>query len=424
MERQLMTPEIRVTASGEVHAALSAIGRAEDVEFSPDNRRVAIAGFVKNELLIVDVAIEDSADGKHAVLSNCVTIHSPHLHQPHGLAFLGNQALIVTNRLAESVVLPVPPPDSASPCVVPTLQTIGADGSHYLRSPGSVESRSIAPDLYEVLICSNAANYVTRHVLDAREHHRILGEEILLMEGIDLPDGVAVSHTREWIAISNHDTHCVAMFRNRRGLNHRTRPEGHLVGLHYPHAPRFTPDGRFVLVADAGAPYVRVYASEGDDWVGTRSPAGAIRVMDDAMFDRGHTNPYEGGPKGIDITADMRVCAITSEFRSLAFFDLELALAGVGTTRPHGTPGLSGHEPRASGDTHQGHPDHGVAEVAREALVRELLREAATDARMADLKSTLDARHAREMEQLHRSRSWRMTAPLRKANGWLRSWKH
>ncbi|UVK57266.1 hypothetical protein DBIPINDM_003762 [Mesorhizobium sp. AR02] len=42
-----MIPAIAFTASEGVRAALSAIGRTEDLRFSPDNRLLAIAGYAR-----------------------------------------------------------------------------------------------------------------------------------------------------------------------------------------------------------------------------------------------------------------------------------------------------------------------------------------------------------------------------------------
>ena len=41
------------------------------------------------------------------------------------------------------------------------------------------------------------------------------------------------------------------------------------------------------------------------------------------VFARGRLNPQEGGPKGIDISKDTNVLVTTSEFQTLAFFDVE-----------------------------------------------------------------------------------------------------
>src|SRR5690606_28215802 len=115
-----------------------------------------------------------------------------------------------------------------------------------------------------------------------------------------VPDGIAVSADSRWVAVSSHLTHDVKVYDARSGLNWRTKPAATLTGSRYPHGVRFAEGGRFLLVADAGSPYVLVY-ERGDEWRGSLEPRAMIRVLDDATFEQGRTNPTEGGPKGIDI---------------------------------------------------------------------------------------------------------------------------
>jgi hypothetical protein len=51
--------------------------------------------------------------------------------------------------------------------------------------------------------------------------------------------------------------------------------------------------------------------------------------MDGATFRRGRYNPFEGGPKGLDIDAGGNVLVVTSEFQPLAFFGLSTMLGGA-----------------------------------------------------------------------------------------------
>jgi hypothetical protein len=106
--------------------------------------------------------------------------------------------------------------------------------------------------------------------------------------------------------------------------------------------------------------------------------------MDDAAFERGRYNPEEGGPKGLDVDAGSRVLVVTSECQPLAFFDVRalLALAG-GSAREQSILGI-GHE-------------------------LSLMRESR---RRAD--------KAAEADVLRNSRSWRITAPLRRLNAVFR----
>jgi hypothetical protein len=49
---------IEVSASPNVKAVLARLGRTEDVTFSPSGRRLAVAGFGHNTVLILDVALD------------------------------------------------------------------------------------------------------------------------------------------------------------------------------------------------------------------------------------------------------------------------------------------------------------------------------------------------------------------------------
>ena len=96
-----------------------------------------------------------------------------------------------------------------------------------------------------------------------------------------------------------------------------------------PHGVRFTFDQEFILVADAAARYVNVYRKDGESWSGTRDPVRLFEAMPPEVFARGRLNPQEGGPKGIDISKDTNVLVATTEFQSLAFFDVDEVVRGA-----------------------------------------------------------------------------------------------
>jgi len=171
---------------------------------------------------------------------------------------------------------------------------------------------------------------VTRHRVRVNGEVRLERSEVLLQRDLEVPDGVAIDPQRRWIAISNHDTHTVLLFENRPGLDRDTRPAGVLRDLNYPHGVRFTPDGTHILVADAGSPYINVYARGTGSWKGTRGPVSTFRVMDEETFLRGHFHPTEGGPKGIDFDRAMNLLVTTCTHQGLAFFDLRAVLARRG----------------------------------------------------------------------------------------------
>lgn len=394
-----MTYRIKISVSNDAKTALADLGRSEDVKFSPDNRRLALAGYTTNEILIVGASIDESPAGKRVTLSDAMILSSPSLKRPHGLSFVDDRTLVVANRAGDASILKLPElrPGRTS-FELPAVQTIRADHAQLLKSPGSVTADRIGPELFEILVCNNYAHNVTRHYLDAREGFRVIGNEVLLGKGLNIPDGIAVNRERSWIAVSNHEGMNVLMFEDVPGLDRSSEAGGILRAANYPHGVCFSADDQFVLVADAGSPHFRVYAKAGADWRGERDPIATVRVMDEETFTRGHRNPQEGGPKGLDIAHRMNVVATTCEEQPLAFFDLEAILkehARDGRTAParRSDPGGSPRD----------------AELSRRVLVREMLRKTNTGAGTALKRAVRD-----ELMRLdHQSRSWRISPPLR-----------
>jgi hypothetical protein len=202
---------------------------------------------------------------------------------------------------------------------------LDAAASAVLDSPGSVSVPSRGDGRHELLACNNWSNRLTRHVLDT--DGGLVAEDVAADRWLDLPDGVAISLDGRWVAVSNHNTHCVLVY-DYAALHAEADPIAVLRGVGYPHGRRFDASGRCLLVADAGAPRVHVFAALSDGWRGATYAASTFRVMDEETFARGHRNEKEGGPKGIDIHPGGSVLAVTAECAPLAFFDLEAALVG------------------------------------------------------------------------------------------------
>ncbi len=319
--------QIEYTATAEVRAVIEALGRTEDVRFSPSQRRLAVAGFAKDKLLFLGIDIAATASGKQVTLTDCVEVTSPSLHGPHGISFIDEDTVIVANREGGVPILRLPPPGAVGNAFeLSAVQTIFGDEHHRLSSPGSVSVIRIDAHRHEVLICDNYAHKVTRHLIDERENLRVTSNEVLLSKGLNIPDGVAVNMGRRWIAISNHLDHNVLLYENTAKLNRDSEPDGILNNVNCPHGVRFTADDEFILVADAGAPFVNVYARDGHSWQGVRDPVNSFRSMAPRVFKRGRHNPQEGGPKGIDIDDAMNVLVTTCEYQTLAFFDLPAVL--------------------------------------------------------------------------------------------------
>ena len=344
---------VEVSASPEVARVLARLGRTEDVTFSPGGRRLAVAGYAHNSILILDIAIAAAPERKSVALTDCVELSAPGFARPHGVAFIDEDTVVVANREGGVVVLKVPRAQpGARALVVPALDTM--QGNRWVSSPGSVSASRIDAGRHALLVCNNYAHYVSRHVLDARDGLAVAHNELLLSKGLNVPDGVAVSRDNRWIAVSSHGTHGVLLYDASRPLDYRSEPSGILDKVNSPHGVRFTPDDEFVIVADAGAPCLHVYARNGGSWTGTREPVASYRVMDDATFLRGRHNPEEGGPKGIDIDPQARVVVTTCESQALTFFDAVEVLAvraSVTHRDPTPAPGVTGVAKAAAGGT-------------------------------------------------------------------------
>jgi hypothetical protein len=424
------------------------MGRTEDVTFSPDDRRLAIAGFGRDKVFLLDIVIaEDHGRRVSISVTGMTELSSPGLHEPHGLRFLDDSTIVIANRGGEATILelPGPSPGLRSVRVVPAGR-IKSDDADGLESPGSVCVTDIAPELHEILVCNNYANNVSRHLVDARDRYRVLHSEVVLAAGLDIPDGVASSPDHRWLAVSNHNTHRVLVFRNDPSLRPSSVADGSLGPVRYPHGLRFTPDGRHLFMADAGAPYVHVFARGGDDWTGEREPVSTIEVMDDECFLRGHHNPEEGGPKGLDLDSSARVLVVTSEHQPFAVFDLREVFPDVGC-------GSAGRDHAAESVR--------TVEAARAVIVRESGRTGALEVLVDELRSGMSALEttvtglaeevdgleselarvradliaaragaehqrlvaddrAEQLLALRESTSWRATAPLRRLGAALR----
>lgn len=326
--------EVAFTASDGVQAALARIGRTEDVVLSPDGKRFALAGFTWNRILIVDIDIDLDAAPARVALTNSWEIESDSLVYPHGVFWASERTLIVANRRGLLSVFELPDePAPSSRVKLEPVRTLGVNRGDFVMTPGSVSALDVAPGVLEVLVCNNYVHHISRHLLDRGAGYAPLVQELLVSEGLAVPDGIAHSPSGRWLAVSNHHAQTVNLYRNDRRLDCTSRPDGMLRGVIYPHGLRFSPDERSILVADAGAPYVRIFSADDGDWRGERTVTENIQILDFDVFERGHFNIGEGGPKGIDITRDGSLMIVTCQEQTLTFFDLRQTAGRTRTPR-------------------------------------------------------------------------------------------
>ena len=325
--------EIEYRAADGVRALIGGLGRTEDIRFSPGNRRLAMVGFNAGRVVVLDVEIAKTSQSIDVAVTAGVEIASPSLTYPHGADFIDDETLAVANRLGDLVIFKLPSAGTGA-CELSPIQVIAPPGGSRSHAPGSVTALRRADALCELLVCDNEGHSVTRHLIDQAADCRVVSSDVLLRKWVNLPDGICVSRDRRWIAISNHNTHGILLYDWSSPLGAQAAAAGILRGVRYPHGIRFSADGRYIFVADAGAPLVHIYAHGGEGWRGAWSPAASIRIKDEELFLRSRGNPQEGGPKGIDIDSGMNVLVATSEHQPLLFLDVRAMLAEVRLPSP------------------------------------------------------------------------------------------
>ena len=389
---------IPFTAGAGVMPAIARVGRTEDVQLSPSGRRLALIGYQNNRVLVFEIRIDTAAEPPRVELADALEIGSASFDHPHGASWIDEDTLIVANRYGALGIVQLPESRPASGRVtLDPVRIIGGDRRDLVKYPGSVSAFPIGLGLVELLVCNNHVHHVSRHLIDRRGGNAVQASECLISAGLRLPDGVAHSRSGRWIAVSNHDAHCVFVFRNDDRLHEASAPDAVLRGVCHPHGLSFTPDETWILAADADAPVVHAFRSADANWEGEHAPVASLPIVDDATFERGRFHPGEGGPKGIDLTADGTLLVATCEEDPLVFFDLRPVLGRVDADAD--SRGMAAE-----------------ADRAREFLLRYL---GAARARVDEATEAIRRTSEQEIDLLLSSRWWRITAPFRQLSGSL-----
>lgn len=375
---------IPYTASKHVRDVIAALGRTEDVRFSPSNRRLAVASFSENRIAIFDISIA-SNDGQKISITDVTEISSPYLSQPHGIDFFDEDTIIVANRTGDVAIFRILKTGGRQN-ILP-LQVIRR--SEILTGPGCVWLKRKEATVYEALVCDNWGDRVTRHTIELGDDVLIKSNKIYLKKWLALPDGIAASG--KWIAISNHDCRTVLLYDSSRPLDEHSDPDGILCYMHYPHGVRFSSDDHFLFVADAGSPHVHIFRRDSAGWHGVRKPLKSIRVLEEQDFLRGRVTFEEGGPKGIDIENSTSTLVTTCRVQPLRFFDLSRVMETVSLSLNRSDRALPG-----SGEA-----------LDREQMALEIKYE------LERLPCSTQDELRFQIAQLTNSRSYRYTAPFR-----------
>lgn len=333
-----------IDATPEIRAAIESLGRCEDVSFSPDGARLAIAAFGLGQVAVLDIG-RTAEPTAPMPITGFTTISSAQFVKPHGVAFIGNRLMVADRETgvfafdAPQPVLGVSAADAAPSFVLPT------DAPVRIASAGSVRVAALDDGIFEVVVCSNYLQRLTRHFVDTQEM-RSLCNEILLTGGhLHMPDGVAISNDRRWLAVASPQVSSVLIYDFAADFTPTTVPAARIPCGSNPHGLTFTHDDHWLLVADADLPNMHVLGC-GSGWGGGDGPQQTIRVTDDATYALFSDTPGEGGPKGVAVHPDGRLVAVCAQTWPLRFYSLT-QLTGTqltgsdGTATPH-----SAHPPR------------------------------------------------------------------------------
>jgi hypothetical protein len=325
--------QLGFTAEQEVLDVIGAMGPTEDIRFSPDRSRFAVAASGRDLIVVFDIEIRTTLAGKQIHLSAVVELSSSQLKYPHGIDFIDNKTLAVASRGGDLALFQLPPGNDSTQGELILLQTI-ASNEMELSSPGSVVVSQIDQKHHELLASRTFAHQVSRDVVATSTDYAVIERQVLLAKWLETPDGISIDPRQRWLAVSNHNTHSVLLYSNVREQHVESDPVAVLRGSDYPHGLRFSDDGRYVVVTDAGAPYVYIYFQDDGHWRGVYDPSLSLRVMSDSVFQSGNINPEEGGAKGLDLDCIAGVLVTTCPNQSLAFFDLDRILANVYRSGP------------------------------------------------------------------------------------------
>jgi DNA-binding beta-propeller fold protein YncE len=332
-EADTIDSRIAYVASQKTRSIIAGIGRTEDVKLSPDNKRLAVVGFLDQKIYLFSIRITATAARTEIEILDCSIISSPRFRYPHGVTFLDNDHIVVCSRSGGVDVFELPLTESETH--EHRLEPVcSINGRGYLfadvKTPGSVDAYRLSENRYRVLVCNNHWHFITSHVIDLKRRNGVRNEGILLEKSIKIPDGISISAGGASIAISNHVSGEVLVYRNVAGLSRDSEPDARLVGAVCPHGVRFTPDGRRILVADAASRYLHIFESESARWSGLYEPISSTRIIDRGMFETGRYAAREGGLKGVDVDASNSVVVTTHMHDVIAFHDLNALLRARG----------------------------------------------------------------------------------------------
>jgi hypothetical protein len=320
----MIQPGLEYQATPEVRLMLSQLGRTEDLQLSPARRLLAITGFCSDRIIVFKLHLEASNGPPVIQMTDYVQFTSPALSHPHGIVFFDEHTVAIANRTGKVSFFRIPPMGGKQKSFnLKPLHVLGGKLFNKIHSPGSLDTYETGEGRYRLLICNNYAHVVTEAEVRLNGAFSVRKHRTLLRKGLEIPDGICVSASRQWMVISNHVPGTLLVYKNTPDLGVSSDPVAELRGMDCPHGVRFTDRDRKIIVVDSADPTLCVYSCGVDGWCGIYQPDNVVRVLDQHTFQLGRYNVEEGGPKGIDIDEASGVLVMTCEHQPLTFYRLD-----------------------------------------------------------------------------------------------------
>lgn len=314
--------KLQINYVDDIASRLNYLGRSEDIAISPDDSRIALAAFNGNHILLLWIHFNIDGHKKEVDVTDYLEIYSDEFKEPHGICWIDDCTIAVASRGASVIILTAPkiaPKDKKQ--FIDPISRIDQEAQNITETPGSVASHNIGSGISEMLVCNTFANSVSSHIISKNEQYKSLSNSFILRTGISTPDCVAFSKDGNLIAISNHSSRQVQIYKKAMLNGSDASPVATLNGMAFPHGLLFLDNDTKIFVADGGAPFLHVYENRGEPWSGIYLSTQKIRVFSDETFRIGNYNPAEGGPKGLSSTSDERFVAVSCYQRPLIILD-------------------------------------------------------------------------------------------------------
>lgn len=129
------------------------------------------------------------------------------------------------------------------------------------------------------MACNNYLHNIVAFDFEIRDNIKVKNKGVIIKKGLNVADGISASDVAEWIAVSNHYTGTISIYRNSVLLNRFTLAVGTLTCIAYPHGLRLSHDGTKLFSTDARSQYLYVYESKDGGWTGEGASLKSLMLL-------------------------------------------------------------------------------------------------------------------------------------------------